>query len=170
MDLKELKEIVANHTLWEENPETGARADLSNADLSNADLRNAKLRGANLSGANLSGVEGFDASAWLTEHLEQDDLGLIAYKRIGQTSYPTPAHWEIAPGKFITETVNPDRGTECGSGVNVGTRAWCETHYRGTALWRCRIRWIDLAGVVVPFDTDGKFRASRVELLEVVDK
>jgi hypothetical protein len=58
----------------------------------------------------------------------------------------------------------------CGCGVNVATQDWCERHYpdgKGR-LWKCLIRWPWLAGVVVPYSTDGKIRASRVELLEVV--
>lgn len=35
-------------------------------------------------------------------------------------------------------------------------------------IYRCRIRWIDLAGVVVPYNTDGKARCARLEILEQV--
>lgn len=34
--------------------------------------------------------------------------------------------------------------------------------------WECRIRWIDLAGVTVPYNTDGKARCERLELIRVV--
>ena len=40
----------------------------------------------------------------------------------------------------------------------------------GPILWRCRIRWIDLADLVVPYHTDGKARAGRVELLGRCDE
>jgi hypothetical protein len=41
-------------------------------------------------------------------------------------------------------------------------------NYTTAPLWRCRIRWAWLPGVVVPFGTDGKARCSRLEMLEEV--
>ena len=38
--------------------------------------------------------------------------------------------------------------------------------YAHAALWRCRIRYEDGPGVVVPYNTDGKARCERLELLE----
>ncbi len=144
-------------------------ANLSRADLSGADLRSADLSRANLSGADLSGCLNLPSVAIFLSQFERDDLGLIVYKRIGNgTSYSPPAHWKIEPGAYLTEVVNPDRGTECGCGVNFATRQWCGQNYDRADLWRCRIRWIDLAEVVVPYMTDGKARCGKLELLEVV--
>ena len=148
-----LPEIIAAHTKWRLGKSGGTGADLS---------------GADLSGANLSGAKNLISTVAFMSEFEKDDLGVIVYKRIGDTDYAPPAHWTIAPGEFLTEVVNPDRGTDCGCGVNFGTRAWCDSAYANSTLWRCRIRWMDLAGVVVPFGTDGKARAERLELLEVV--
>jgi hypothetical protein len=69
----------------------------------------------------------------------------------------------------LTEIVNPDRCTDCGCGVNFGTRDWVAKNYPDADLWRCRIDWIDLAGVVVPFNTDGKARCGRLTLLEKIE-
>ena len=157
-------------------------ANLSWADLSKANLRKANLSGANLSGANLSwadlswadlskanlsGAKGILSAVEFLTKFESDAIGVIVYKRIGNTEFPAPTHWEIEPGAILTEVCNPDRGTECSSGVNFGTREWCEKNYTKAALWRCRIRWIDLAGVIVPFMSDGKARCERLELIEV---
>ena len=68
------------------------------------------------------------------------------------------------------ETVNPDRCTDCGSGVNFGSREWCERNYTEADLWRCRIEWEDLADVVVPYGTDGKARCARLRLLELAER
>ena len=165
-------------------------ADLRGANLSWANLREADLRGANLSWAdlsevNLSGADLseadlrwadlsetvglLDAAAWLRANFETDAEGVVVYKRIGGTEYPTPASWLIEPGAYLTEVVNPSRTVECASGVNFGTRAWCAEHYIDAALWRCRIEWLDLAGVVVPYHTDGKARCARLRLLEIVE-
>jgi uncharacterized protein YjbI with pentapeptide repeats len=151
----------AKHLLWVACDPRGERADLSGAD----------LRSADLSGANLSGTKDvLDASAWLTANFEQDELGVIVYKRIrnahGETSYKPPAHWVIEPGSFLTEVCNPLPTEGCGCGVNFATKKWVADNYEYADVWKCRIRWIDLAGTVVPYRTDGKARCARLELLE----
>ena len=143
-------------------------ANLSGADLSRANLSGADLSGADLSGADLSGCLNAPSALIFLSQFEKDDKGLIVYKAVGNTTYSQPAHWVIEPGAFLTEVVNPDRGTHCGSGVNFGTRKFCQDNYAKSTLWRCRINWLDLAGVIVPFNTDGKARCERLELLEVV--
>ena len=152
-------------------------ADLCGADLRCADLRNADLRGANLHcadlrNANLSGARGLlEPSAWLREHFECDSLGIIVFKAIGDyTSFASPAYWTIEPGAFLHETVNRNPTDECGCGVNFATREWCKDKYTAVSLWRCRIRWADLASVVVPYNTDGKARCGTLELLEIVER
>ena len=144
-----------------------SEADLRGADLSWANLSGADLRWANLSGADLSGAKGLLVAAdWLREHFEMDDLGVLVYKRVGQTQYSQPESWVIEPGSVIEEVVNPCRVNDCACGVNFGTRAWCDENYTTADLWLCRIRWIDLADVVVPYNTDGKARCGRLELLK----
>jgi len=72
----------------------------------------------------------------------------------------------------LTESVNPTRTDVCGSGVNVATLDWIKREWDdpfASPIWKCRIRWIDLADAVVPYNTDGKFRAARVELIETVE-
>ena len=145
-------------------------ADLREANLSGADLIGANLSGADLSDANLSGARGLlDPTRYLATHFASDEAGIIAYKTFGQ-HYAPPAHWPTpAPGVVLTEVVNPDRGTDCGCGVNVATANWFLANATTKQVWRVRIAWRDLAGVIVPFQTDGKIRAGRVELLELVD-
>ena len=133
---------------------------LSSANLSSADLRS----------ADLSQVKGiFDPLKWLKENFESDKKGLIVYKRIGDTSYTTPSNWVIKPKSIIEELgVNPLPTVDCGSGVNFATLEWCKKEYTHSDLWKCRINWMDLASVVVPYNTDGKARCQRLELLEIV--
>ena len=144
-------------------------ANLSYANLSDANLSYANLSAANLSYANLSGVKGLlDPVEWLKANFESDALGVIVYKRIGQTEFDAPSHWAVEPGAYLTEVVNPTRTLECACGVNFGTRDYCRWHYEMATLWRCRIEWWDLGGVVVPYNTDGKARCGRLRLIEPV--
>ena len=150
-------------------------ANLSDANLYGADLCGANLRGANLSRANLSGAKGLlIAAEWLADKLEADEAGVIVGKAIGSTCFSTPPQWVIAPGSVIEEVVNPCRTSDCACGINVATLAWIRQHYAAAIecgsvqVWRGRIHWLDLADVVVPYHTDGKFRCGRLELLEEV--
>ena len=144
-------------------------ANLSGANLSGANLSEANLSGANLSEANLSGATGLlSAQAWLF-NFETDAEGVIVFKAIGGTDFCAAQHWNIAPGSILEEVANPDRCTICGCGVNFGTLEWVKATYRTSTIWRCRIAWMDLAGVVVPYNTDGKARCERLTLLEIVE-
>lgn len=147
-------------------------ANLRGAHLVNTNLSGANLREVNLEMANLSGAKGLlDPATWLAKNCESDEEGIICYKVLPSTQFPAPAYWpEIKPGAVLMETVNPDRGTLCGCGVNVVTWGWIEKNHLSGLPWRCRIAWRDLAGVIVPFGTDGEFRAGRVTLLEKVAK
>jgi hypothetical protein len=143
------------------------RADLRDADLRRADLWRANLRRADLRRANLSHVKALTNSAdWLREQCKTDEIGVICYKRFGETEYVQP--WAPTPGLIIEEVCNLLPVLDCACGINVGTLAWCEENYTEAALWKCRIAWIDLAGTVVPYNTDGKFRCSRLECIEEV--
>ena len=142
-------------------------ANLSEANLSEADLSGADLRGANLSEAKelLSAVNFIDAN------FERVTDGYIAYKTFN-SEYAAPESWTIAEGSVITENVNFNRCEECGCGINVAPLDWVKSHYgwRGGAIWKVLIRWEWLCGVCVPYNSDGKIRCERVELLEVVSR
>jgi len=143
-------------------------ADLRNADLRNADLRNADLRRANLSEADLSGVMGLAVSCDYLSKLERINEGYIVYKRIGNTSFKIKNSWVIEPGSVLEETVNPTRTQLCGCGVNFGTLEWCKKTYTESDLWKCLLRFEDLADTIVPYNTDGKARCARLTLIEKV--
>ncbi len=145
-------------------------ANLRLANLSSANLSSANLRSADLSSANLSQIVNFfDPLKWLKENFEFDEKGLIVYKRIGTTAFKSPNNWIIEPNSIIEELgVNPLPTVDCGSGVNFGTLDWCQKEYTDSSLWKCRINWMDLASVVVPYNTDGRARCQRLELLEKI--
>ena len=172
MDACKLATILENHKKWLRNEVGGERANLSCADLSCANLSCANLMSANLSGANLSGAdlsgakELLSAINFIDAHFERVTDGYIVFKTFGG-QYKSPESWKIEAGSVITETVNPDRCTNCGSGINVAPLDWVKENYKGN-VWKCLIRFEWLPGVIVPFNTDGKIRCERVELIEIV--
>ena len=198
MTKEKLNEILTAHTLWLQNEDGGRRADLCGANLSGADLSGAHLSWANLSGADLSGanlceadlrranlsgadlrranLSGADLSGanlissinFLEAHFERTTDGYIVYKCFG-AQYKAPEKWEIKPGSVIEETVNPLRTCDYGSGINVAPLEWVRKSYNTRPIWKLLIRWEWLAGVVCPYNSDGKIRCERAELVEVVE-
>jgi hypothetical protein len=140
-------------------------ANLSGANLSGADLSRADLSRANLSGANLSRAKGiFDGCAWMLKNFRKTRHGLIVYKSFDSNYAPNP-EWKIEPGSVISENVNPSPTEDCGCGINVATKEWVQRNYPNATIWRCLIRWAWLPSVVVPYNTDGKIRCGRVQLI-----
>ena len=184
MTTEKLNEILKKHKLLLNDEIGGIRADLSYADLRYADLRGANLRYADLRDANLSDADLSDADLrganlsgahdlmsninFLEANFERTDDGYIAYKTFG-SQYPAPARWKIEKGSIIEENVDFTRTKDCGSGINVAPLYWVKRNYNGE-IWKVLIRWEWLAGVCCPYNSDGKIRCERVELLEVVDK
>ena len=144
------------------------RADLSGADLRRADLSGANLSDADLSGANLSGSQGLlDAINYMEANFERTDEGYIVYKSFN-SNYAAPDKWNIEPGEVIEEVANPDRTCECGCGINVAPLEWVRNdNYKQP--FKLLIRWEWLPGVVVPYNTDGKIRCSKAQILEAVE-
>jgi hypothetical protein len=140
-------------------------ADLCGADLCGADLCRADLRRANLSQA-----KGIPTAKSFLSQFEQTRWGLIVFKAIGQTYFGTPTTWKIQELAFIEENVSATPTVECGCGVNFATLKWIRENLPSSAIWKCLIRWEDLADVVVPYNTDGKARCARLQLLEEIKK
>ena len=160
MTKERLAEILAKHRAWLNDEDGGERANLSRANLSRTYL----------SGANLSGAEGLLRTVdFLEARFERTDRGYIAYKTFDR-SYKAPDTWKIEPGAVIEETVNFDRCTTCGSGINAAPLEWVQKEYPEGTIWKVLIRWEWLCGVCVPYMTDGKIRCERVELLETVSR
>ena len=187
----ELKEILKNHKKWLNN-EGGSSANLRGANLSDvnlcranlrgADLRDADLRGTDLSSANLrdADLRGADLSSaknisiqkeWLNKNYKKNKYGYIVYKGIGNTYKNVPKYWEIKKGKYIEEILNMLRTDLCGCGVNFATKEWVKKEIpKCNEIWECQLHWEDLADVCVPYNTDGKARCGRLQLIRVVEK
>lgn len=148
--------------------EESDRADLSDANLSGANLSGADLRRANLRCANLSGSLGLlDAINYMEANFERTDEGYIVYKSFN-SNYTAPDRWKIEPGEVIEEVANPDRTCECGCGINVAPLEWVRRD-DSKQPYELLIRWEWLPGVVVPYNTNGKIRCSKAQILEAVE-
>ena len=189
MTKEKLSEILSLHAKWLRDEPVGIRADLSGAHLCGADLSGADLSYANLSGAdlsyanlsyanlsranlsgadlsyaNLSGASGLiDAIDYIDAHFERVKDGYIVYKTFGG-DYAKPDSWTIEPGAIIEEVCNPNRTDVCGCGINVAPIEWVKENYKGD-VYKLLIRWEWLPGVVVPYNTDGKIRCSRAQII-----
>lgn len=181
----EIKQALELHGKWLNGENEGECADLRGANLSDADLRGADLIDANLSDANLSGANLINANLrganlsgctglinpidFIRKNFEHTDDGIIVYKTFDSTYYH-PGRWDISENSVITETVNFDRCTECGCGINVAPLEWVRNHNdSGKHIWKCLVEWEWLAGICVPYNTDGKIRCSMVRLLGIVE-
>ena len=137
------------------------------ANLRCADLSGADLSGANLRRADLSGSQGLlDAINYMEANFERTDEGYIVYKSFN-SNYTAPDRWKIEPGEVIEEVANPDRTRECGCGINVAPLEWVRNDNHKQP-YKLLIRWEWLPGVVVPYNTDGKIRCSKAQILEAV--
>ena len=152
--------------------------DLRGCDLSNSDLRDCNLSGCELKGCNLSGCElkGCNLSEstglksqtdFMAENFERTADGYIAYKRFGWC-FDVPPQWSIEPGSVLEEVVNYDRTYPCGCGINVASLAWAEENIACDPAWKVLIRWEWLPGVCVPYNSDGRIRCEKVELIEEI--
>jgi uncharacterized protein YjbI with pentapeptide repeats len=142
-------------------------ADLSGANLSRANLSGADLSGADLRGANLSGAKNlFDASFWFNNNFKQVEKGYLVYKAIGKTHYSKPNHWIISENSFITETVNPVVTIDCGCGVNFGTHDYVNKTFTNSDIWECLLYFEDMPSLIIPYNTNGKCRCGRLQLLK----
>jgi hypothetical protein len=143
-------------------------AKLTGADLTDANLTGADLSGATLGGANLSGAVGLlDPIEWLRPL--RDDAGDIICYRAEEGEFAKPEGWSTAPGSILREVVNPLPTSACACGVNVGTLEWCLSNYPDQRICRCRIPREAEASIVVPYNTDGRFRAGMVEVIGPVE-
>ena len=163
MTQDDFNKILELHKKWLNGDPDGKRAYLRGSDLRGSDLSGCDLRGCNLSGCDglISPIQ------YMDQHYERCADGYIAYKTFNAI-YNQPSKWDIVPGAVIEETVNANRTDACGCGINVAPLDWVKQRY-DTGIWKVLIRWEWLPGVCVPYNTDGKIRCERVQLLEIVE-
>jgi hypothetical protein len=147
---------------------------LKNATMTNLRFIRSGLRRVSLIGTNFSGSSGFlDPIEYIDANFCEDASGLIVYKIFGDYHKPNPK-WIIKEDSIITDIVNPDRTDYHGCGIHVGSEKWLANyirtntdpkHGRGVKdIWECYIRREWFPGIVVPYETDGEIRTSRLQL------
>ena len=120
----------------------------------------------------LEKVTGIKSSIdFLKNNFEFTEDGLIAYKTFNQC-YKTPEDWIIKPGSILTSPCSSDRNETCAYGINIAPLEWVKdfSSQRKLTIYKVLIRWEWLAGVVVPYDSDGKIRCERCEIISPVDR
>jgi hypothetical protein len=175
----ELKEILKNHKEWLEDNTKGERANLTWTNLTWTDLTGANLKRANLTWTDLTGANLTWTDLTGTNHqfinsidfmsaFDKTDEGYIVYKSFGENFEP-PKSWKINEGSIIEELPDASVAVLCGAGINFGTKAWVKENCN-KPIWKCLIKWEWLPGVIVPYQTDGKARCYKLQLLEIVKK
>jgi len=140
-----------------------------NIDFTGSDLSDIYISDCNTSSMNLSQTTGIKKpKEFMNENFEKDEKGWIVYKGFGY-EYPPNPNWVIQPGSYIEETVNPDRSNTCGCGINFATIKWIDENYRHAQIWKCRVEFEDACGIIVPYETSGKARCDRLQIIEMID-
>jgi hypothetical protein len=148
-------------------------AELNGAELNYAKLNGAKLNGAKLDGAELNGAELNNAKGlidninWIEKNIKKTEQGYIVYTSFNENFKPND-NWQIEEGSIIEEVVNFNKTCECACGINVGTKAWVKNNCKNQ-IWECLIKSEWMVGVCIPYNTDGKFRTSRLQLIKKID-
>lgn len=140
---------MKKHKKWLRDEEGGEKAKLSGADLSRA-----------------TGL--LNPIDYLAEKFERTEDGYAVYK-VFNGCYKSPAKWNVEPGEVITEEVNPCRADKCGCGINAAPLEWVKREYPEKDIYKLLIKWEWLAGVIVPYNTDGKIRCSRAQIIGKVE-
>jgi len=120
-----------------------------------------------LRGADLSGSLGLKKEKSFLSQFKKTENGYIVFKTFGST-YELPGSWKIIPGSEISEVVNPLPTIDCGCGINVATINWVRKNYVDQTIYECLLKFEDLIDCVVPYNTEGKFRAEKVTILRAL--
>lgn len=117
----------------------------------------------------VSGTNMLNPIEYMDEHFEKTDEGYIVYK-VFNRNYHAPDNWNIAEGSIIEETVNQNPFVTCACGINVGTKQFIQKmKIEDDHVWKCLIKYEWACGITVPYNTNGKIRCCRLQLLNVVD-
>lgn len=152
-------------------------SNLSNSLFTNCDFSDVDFNQSQMSGVNFSQSKGLmNPIDYLIENFEWINNGIIVYKMF-DFHYRSP--WgDLKPGMIISEEVNYDRTLHCACGVNASNKKHFMTQFKkintdkkvGITIWKCIIKFPWLSGVVVPYNTTGNIRCSRLQLVNHIDK
>lgn len=165
-----LKEFLENNLHINFNYAELNNAKLNDAELNGAKLNYAKLNYAELNDADLSNSIGLlNPIEWLEQNLEEIKDGFIVYKTLDE-HHKKNDKWDMSPGSVITEECNFNRTNTCVCGINCGTKEYVLNNTKGDVIYMLLIRFKWLAGVCVPYNTDGKFRVAKAENIKAITR
>ncbi len=149
-------------------------ADLHGADLHGADLYGADLRGADLHGADLHGakLKIVYINNPLSILLNQKNK-LIAYKYLKNDMISPYQNVKYEIGKqYVEKDYNKSLLDTCGKGLNVATLEWC---IKDVGCNTENFKFIEVEFspkdiVVIPYNSDGKFRVKKLKVIREVPK
>lgn len=134
----------------------------------NSKTKKLNLSDTNLRGTDLSMAKNFQSSiSYVKNNFEFNKEGMIVYKIFG-LHQSINSDWDIKTGSIIEENVNSDRSSLCGCGINVATLQWMRAQRYKVNIWKCLIQWEWLAGVRVPYGTNGQIRTEKLQLIEII--
>jgi hypothetical protein len=148
-------------------------ADLREAYLREADLRGANLRGADLREANLRGAENVPYKFFDSLNILRFQKGkLRAFKFLDGNQSPIQDNkitYEV--GKTIT-LKNGDKSdlTLCAEGLNVATLEWCLREGNIDSHNFIEVEFYAKDILAIPFNSDGKFRVSKLKVVREIPK
>jgi len=132
---------------------------------------------SNTFGINLSNTFGLLKQSKFLNKFKKTNDGIICYKTFN-CSYKSNQNWKIEENSIIEEEVDFDRWNNCGCGINVATKKWVKyfartSHvdgllYKKLDIWKCLIPNDATPTIVVPYNSDGKFRVGKLKLLKKV--
>lgn len=147
-----------------------------------ANMRQVKLNGI-VGALNTSGMQGLlDPWVWLTGNFKFDPSlgGFLVFKAhgVGTPSHEsTPETWVFEENKSLREVADGDAFNPCGAGVNFGTARYVWEKFgkfphdcKTLDFWVCLLDMEGLAGLVVPYDNDGKARTTHLRLLHKISR
>lgn len=147
---EQLNSLLRKHKLYLKGYECGKYLNLREADLS-------QTKGL------LSAID------YLEENFEKTSDGYIVYK-VFNLYHKMPSNWKIEKNFILKENVDNDRFNACSYGINIGTLKFIKNETVGITneVYKLLIKYEWLAGVVVPYNTEGNIRCERAMIIEQV--
>lgn len=120
------------------------------------------------------GRDEFDPSLYVRSYFHKVSHGYIGFKSFCEAHKPfgNPSSWEINHGSVIEEVCDSDVNKECSYGISFGSFEYMRKTYITNGcmdIHAILIRNEDIFGVCVPYNTDGKLRTSRLQILNKVE-
>lgn len=173
----EFKNVNLTNSKWDRSTVSSVNFQYSNlkkASMINVSFNNISFHEVNFTDINLSESTGLlDPISYIDKNFEKTDFGIVVYK-IFNCYYKQNPMWIIKKDSIIREEINYDRTCSCACGINVATGSWTLRYLRDKVndldIWKCFIRYEWHSGVVVPYNTTGQIRTSRLQLFDKISK